>query len=283
MIIDFHTHIFPPRLGELRSEYLARDACFGSIYSSPKAKMATADELVASMDAAGVDYSVALNFGWADHNLCVETNDYILESAARYPKRIVGFCAIQPRAGDRAIYEMERCAKAGMKGVGELRPDAQGFDLADEPVMRPVVEAAQRLGMVMLLHSSEPVGHDYKGKGSVTPDQLYRFITKFPEARVVCAHWGGGLPFYALMPEVAAALQNTYFDTAASPYLYRPQVVNHVLEIVGPGKVLFGSDYPLLPPKRYFSDLTVLGLPSEISDAILGENARRLLGLPKAQ
>ena len=47
VIVDFHTHIFPAWLRERRDEYVKRDACFCSLYSEPKAKMATAEELVA--------------------------------------------------------------------------------------------------------------------------------------------------------------------------------------------------------------------------------------------
>ncbi|MCK4721979.1 MAG: amidohydrolase family protein, partial [Dehalococcoidia bacterium] len=128
MIIDFHTHIVPPWIKERRQEYLGRDPLFDHLYSNPKSKLATADELVASMDDKGVDISIALNIGWTSHELCRETNDYIMEAVAHYPKRLVGFCAIQPKAGDVAIAELERCAKGGLRGIGELRPDVQGFD-----------------------------------------------------------------------------------------------------------------------------------------------------------
>jgi len=103
VIIDFHTHIFPPWLRERRDEYAKSDPCFSLLYSQPKARMATAEELVASMDEAGIDLSVVLNAGWVSHELCVKTNDYILDSVSRYPTRLVGFCAIQPRAEDAAI------------------------------------------------------------------------------------------------------------------------------------------------------------------------------------
>jgi len=95
---------------------------------------------------------------------------------------------------------------------------------------------------------------------------------------VVCAHWGGGLPFYALMPEVATALSNTFFDTAATPFLYRPQVFESVAAMVGADKVLFGSDYPLLSPKRVMEQIESSGLPWESKAMILGGNAQRLLG-----
>ena len=277
MIIDFHTHIFSPGLKGHREEYLARDTCFQLLYSSPNAKIATADELVTAMDQDGVDISVALNFGWQSHELCVETNNYILESIACYSKRITGFCAIQPMAGEKAIYEMERCARAGAKGVGELRPDAQGFNLADRAIMAPVVEAAKKLGLILLFHASEPVGHEYKGKGKVTPEQLYQFIAAFPGVSIVCAHWGGGLPFYALMPEVAQAFQDTSFDTAATPLLYNPQIYRSVLDIIGSEKILFGSDYPLLSAGRLISQIRSVELGAQDINAILGGNAQKLL------
>ena len=277
MIIDFHTHVFPPQLRQNRKDYLGRDPLFARLYSDPKAKVATAEELIASMDEEGIDLSVILNIGWTDHELCQQTNDYIMEAASRYPDRLVGFCAIQPRAGEAAIAEIERCARGGIRGIGELRPDIQGFDLEDEAIMSPVVETAKRHGFVLLTHSSEPVGHEYMGKGSITPDILYRFICRFPQLPIVCAHWGGGLPFYALMPEVKTALKNVFFDTAASPFLYRSEIFKHVAEIVGVDKILFGSDYPLMPPSRIIKQLRSLDMGLEAEALILGGNAEGLL------
>ncbi len=278
-IIDFHTHIFPPRLRENREEYLGRDPLFAHLHSDPKSKVATAEELIASMDEEGIDISIVLNIGWTDHELCRQTNDYIMEAITRYPHRLIGFCAIQPKAGDAAIAEIERCARGGMRGIGELRPDIQGFDLNDEAKMAPVMEAAKSYRLVLLTHSSEPVGHDYKGKGTITPDLLYRFICRFPDVPIVCAHWGGGLPLYALMPEVKTALANVFFDTAASPFLYRPEIFKHIAEIAGVDKILFGTDYPLMPQSRVIKQLESLNMGKEAEALILGGNARKVLGL----
>jgi predicted TIM-barrel fold metal-dependent hydrolase len=277
VIIDFHTHIFPPWLKERRDEYIKRDACFSLLYSQPKARLATAEELIASMDEAGIDLSVALNAGWVSHELCVETNDYILDSVSRYPRRLVGFCAIQPGAGDAAIAEIERCAGAGAKGIGELRSDVQAFDLTDKRTMKPVVDAALKHDLILLTHSSEPVGHEYSGKGSITPDILYSFITAFPNLRVVCAHWGGGLPFYALMPEVARALANVFFDTAATVFLYKPEIFEQVSRIIGSDKILFGTDYPLMSQNRVLAQIQSARLPAKDKAKILGDNAQEML------
>jgi len=277
VVIDFHTHIFPPWIRERRDEYVKRDPCFSLLYSEQKARLATAEELIASMDKARVDLSVALNIGWASHELCIETNDYILDSVSRYPDRLVGFCSVQPKAGDAAIAELERCARAGTQGIGEMRSDVQGFSLADKEVMKSLVDVAVKHDLIFLTHSSEPVGHQYNGKGSITPDVLYSFILNFPDLKLVCAHWGGGLPFYGLMPEVARALSNVFFDTAATAFLYRPEIFEEVSKIVGSDKILFGTDYPLIPQERIAAQVQSIGLAEEIKAKILGGNAQRLL------
>ena len=102
VIIDFHTHIFPPRVIHNRELYIQADPCFAELYSQPNAKLASAEELIASMDSCDIDMSVIANIGWTKHELCVETNDYILENIARYPKRLLGLAAIQPGAGEKA-------------------------------------------------------------------------------------------------------------------------------------------------------------------------------------
>lgn len=279
MIIDFHTHVFPPRVKKNRNKYIESDPSFAILYSDKKAKLASADEVIASMDEAGVDISVILNIGWTTHELCVETNDYILESVARYPQRLIGFCGVQPRSIDAAIAEIERCAREGAKGIGELRPDTQLFDLADQIAMKPLVEVLKKYNLILLTHASEPVGHNYPGKGIVTPDMLYPFIADFPDLTIVCAHWGGGLPFYALMPEVKKAMSNVFFDTAASPFLYNPQVYGQVAQLVGVDKILFGSDYPLLTQSRMIKEIRSLDIPEETKNLILSGNARRLFGI----
>lgn len=241
--------------------------------------MATAEELVASMDQSGVDISVVLNIGWASHELCVRTNDYILEAISRYPHRLIGFCTVQPKMGEAALAEIERCAKQGIKGIGEMRSDIQGFDLGDRDLLSPLVEIALKYGLLFLTHTSEPVGHLYPGKGRITPDKLFSFISLFPQLRVICAHWGGGLPFYALMPEVALVLTNTFFDTAATFFLYRPQIFEQVIKLVGTERILFGSDYPLESPARPIREINRLELPAEVKAKILGGNAQALLAI----
>jgi predicted TIM-barrel fold metal-dependent hydrolase len=157
-------------------------------------------------------------------------------------------------------------------------PNGQGFSLDDERVMRPLVEVAVTHNMPILSHTSEPVGHVYPGKGTVRPDVVYRFVELFPEAVLVCAHWGGGLPFYELMPEVMRKFRNVYYDTAASLYLYRDKIF-FLAGTLMPTKILFATDYPLIPQRRMHSRLVLAGLPRGTLSKIQGENAARLLGL----
>jgi len=276
-IVDCHTHIMTPWVAEHRNELSHVDPCFGALYSNPGAKLATAEDLIRSMDEAEVSASIVLNIGWRDIEMCVRTNDYLLESGSRWPDRIIPYCMVQPTAGDAAVRELERCAAAGARGIGELRPDMQGYSLHDSRLLSPVVDVAMARKMAILVHVSEPVGHQYPGKGTITPEQPYAFARTFPGVTLVCAHWGGGLPFYALMPEVRDALTHVYYDTAATQYLYSPKVFESIVQVVGARHVLFGSDYPLIGHRRALDHARSAGLGPEDEAALLGGNAARLL------
>ena len=280
MIVDFHTHIFPPHFQGDRERLILRDATFGALFSDPRSRLAAAEDLVEAMNAAGVDTAVVMGVGWTDRDVARQANDYILESLHRFPGRLVGFCSVNPAWGEDAVMEVRRCAREGVKGVGELHPDSQGFDLGCKETLAPLMEAVEELGLVLLTHSSEPVGHTYPGKGRTTPEVLYAFLSNFPRNRIVCAHWGGGLPFYSLMPEVASALENVYFDTAASPLLYGPDIIPAIVGLSRPGSVLFGTDFPLIGLSRTLGQVQEAPIPPEAMQGVLGDNARALLGLP---
>jgi predicted TIM-barrel fold metal-dependent hydrolase len=277
MIVDFHTHVFPPQIKSNRDKYVGKDPFFASLYSNPKAALTTTDDLISAMDEQGVNVSVIQNIQWSTLELCAETNDYILESIARYPGRLTGLVVVNLENPDEALKEIERCAKGGAKGIGEMRPADAVLKAADR--LRPVADYLAEKGMILSTHTSEPIGHAYPGKGELTPTALLPFIQAFASLPVVCAHWGGGLPFYALMPEVRKALQNVYFDSAASPYLYQSKVYSVVAGLVGEDKILFGSDFPLLPPRRLLAQIESENLPYETKRRLLSENACRLLRL----
>lgn len=278
MIIDFHTHVTAPEIIARRDEYLVRDAWFRDLYANPKARLSSAEDLIAAMDRSGVGQAVVFGFGWRDMDLCRQDNDYVMEAVATYPERLLGFGIVNPAEGAEAVAEIERCAAGGLRGVGELMPDGQGYRLDDEKVMAPIVEAVMAHEMILLTHCSEPVGHLYPGKGTVTPDEVIRFARLFPDTTLVCAHWGGGTIFYELMPEVARIMCNVYYDTAASPFLYDDDIFSLAARWA-PGKVLFATDYPLITPGRFIPRMEAVRMPTATLRRMLGGNAWRVLKL----
>ena len=75
------------------------------------------------------------------------------------------------------------------------------------------------------------------------------------------------------------ALENVYFDTAISPFLYRPEIYLQVSQLIGADRILFGSDFPVIPQSRLLNEINAAGLPEENREEILYGNAHRLLGI----
>ncbi len=279
MIIDAHTHILPPEIAGAKASYCDLDSWFDQCYRAPKAKFASAESIIASMDQAGVDQAVVTGFAFKDQGLCRVTNDYLIASVRKYPARLIGMAAVQPLDGDRAVYEAERCLEAGLKGIGELLPDGQGFDPGNLAALRPLAGYLSATGWPLMLHSSEPVGHNYPGKGHTWPSKILQLAQNFPDLKIIAAHWGGGLPFYELMPEVQAALQNVYYDTAATTYLYNFNIFRVAVDSAGADKLLFASDFPLLKQGRLIERISAEGNLNQAElEKILGYNAAILFG-----
>src|SRR5436853_1485883 len=269
MLIDFHTHIFPPDVCKHRERYCERDPWFNTLYSNPRAHLATADDLVAEMDVAGVDASVTFSFGWTDPDLIEEGNSYVIDAMRRYPGRIYSMAVLQPTVGIRAVRELERCAQAGMIGLGELMPHGQGYKLSNIAQLSPLIEVVRHYRLLVLSHCSEPIGHLYPGKGDVSLQDIITFLTAFPDVYFVAAHWGGGLPFYSLMPEIQRITTNVWYDTAATVYLYRNTIFPVAATLVGADRILFASDYGLLRQRRIIDHIRQSGLHEEALANIL--------------
>jgi len=275
VIIDFHTHIFPPDVREEREGYLKRDRTFAEMYANPKAKIATAEELLVSMDYAGVAVSVALGFAWREHELCVRHNDYLLEAAAKSKGRIVAFCTVN-MAADEAAGEIVRCAKAGAKGVGELRSESQAWDLNGEPGAR-LAGLAREHGLVLLVHVTEVGGHEYAGKSGLQLGAFYRFALEHPDFPVVGAHFAGGLPF--AMPEAPQVSLTAFADTAARRFLYPETSYRDLIARWGAERLVLGSDFPLVSQKAQIEEVRSNISGEREQRLVLGGNASRLLRL----
>jgi hypothetical protein len=282
MIIDFHAHIFPKSMRENREAYFQDEPEFRLLYESPKSRLCGAREMVAAMDREGVDFSVVFGFPWRRSEHFLAHNEYILESVRRFPDRLIGFCCFDV-FHEQAAREAERCLAAGLSGVGELAFYQAGIDREALAHLEPIMALSRENAAPVLIHTNEPVGHWYPGKAPVRLSQIYRMITTFPENRMVLAHWGGGIFFYHLMrKEVKAQFRNLYVDTAASPFLYDPQIYEIAAKILGADRILFGSDFPLLKPTRYFADMDLVNLNSRDREQLCGLNAAKLLGLGKS-
>lgn len=279
MIIDSHTHILPDEFRDQRERWLSADRTFGALFQDTAATTASAEELVAEMDESGVDMSVVLGYGWTDQETARISNDYLLSVISEYPDRIVPYCSVDPGWGDAALVEVERCLSSGARGIGELHADTQSWSPNDVETLRPMMGLAAEAAVPVVVHASEPVGHAYPGKGTTTPDRLVSLAAAFPDVAFVFAHFGGGMPFYALMPEIAETLSNTYFDSAATPYLYGSDVYRVSVAAAGSDRVMFGSDFPLIRQGRALRGVREGGLSEADESLVLGGNASDLLGI----
>ena len=292
VIIDFHTHILPEQITNNPDSFAERDDYFGFLYTPTPANhtkqfFVTYQQAIEQMDKDGVDKIVIQGWPFISHEHCVLQNDYIMEAMNAYPNRIIGFCVVNPNHGLNAKREVKRCIQAGMAGVGELDPYGQRFSLKDDNFLK-ISDICIDADIPLSIHISEPVGDFYFGKSDVPLNDYVYLIMAKPLLKVILPHWGGGLPFYELMPDISKAFGNVYYDTAASPLICSPQVYMSTINLVGDSRILFGTDYPLLlyPKKEEQPNFLsmVNEIKSEIKDKqalenVLGKNALRLLGM----
>ena len=290
MIVDAHVHYTPPELRVHLDEFIRDEPYWGLLMGGPNSVQgwASAERMIEDMDRAEVDKVLLMGDYRRQHAGCVARNDEALAIVRRYPGRIMPFAMVQPKAGQAALDELARCIDTGMVGVGELGPYGQGYRLDDPDFLR-VVEACINRDVPINLHVNEEVGHYYGGKAATPLLHIYQLAERYPELKLILAHWGGGLLFYELMPEVQRVLRNVWYDTAASPLLYPTErIFRAALAAVDHRKLLYGSDYPLRVYPRiqkepdfqpFLAEIEALGLPPGQQSDLLGGNAARLLGL----
>ncbi|MCE5336467.1 MAG: amidohydrolase [Desulfobacteraceae bacterium] len=280
MVLDVHTHIFPPGIIREREKFFEGEPEFRLLYESPKAKMATAEMLIDSMDRNGVDKSVVFGFPWRMPDHLKFHNEYVIRSAAGLSDRLIPLACLDLFAEECADYAAS-LIRDGFRGFGELAVYGASEELGC--VMsnfREVARLSGASGLAILAHANEPVGHVYPGKAPFGLDFYYSLASAAGGTPLILAHWGGGLLFFELLKkEAPELLANVRYDTAASPYLYRKDVYRIGAQIAGPDKILFGSDFPLISPARYFEEIRDSGLPDSEAAGILGNNAARIFGV----
>lgn len=279
-IIDAHVHLYPPEVNRAPADWAA--ACGEAHWATlctrrrkdgrPVQAFPSLDQLLRDMDAAGVTKAVLLGWYWERPETCVMQNRFYAECLRTHPDRLAAFAAIHPAMTPGEVAWAE---DSGFAGLGELSPHSQGVSLQDRTI-RAMVEEAGRRKLAVNLHVTDPQSRRYPGWVETPLADFVQLAHDFPETNFILAHWGGGLAWSA----EAAALPNVWFDTAASPLLYGPEVWAKAKS----DRVLFGSDYPLVLYPQVNSEPGFGGLIAEarkegVSAAVLGGNAAGLLSL----
>ena len=218
--------------------------------------MVSEGDIIRYLDDSGIDRAIVFGFPWEEHDLVSRNNDEIWEFHQRHPRRIVPFAVLSTKGGDEAYREAARTLNGGFGGIGELAMYHGGWSLSDFEALDPSLKLAKRANVPVMIHVNEPVGHPYPGKIPVDFRGLLHIIEANPEVDFILSHFGGGVFIYGLMPEISGILSRTFLDTAASPFLYDYRIFEIAVRIMGPEKIIFGSDYPLLPLARYLKEWT---------------------------
>ncbi|HEY4277383.1 MAG TPA: amidohydrolase family protein [Conexibacter sp.] len=269
------------------------------------------------MDAHGIDVSLTsiaaplflyeLDVERLDE-LCRQVNDAAARLAAASDGRIVGMATVPITQPELAAAEVRRaCGELGLKGV-EIGTSVGGQVMLDDASLDPFYAAAAEAGAPVLLHpytymlglQSIPgfgrffllnnVGNMVETHLAAARMMLGGVFDRHPSLRVQLSHGGGGLPFQLArldhtyhkreaVREVAKRspfqyLDNFLFDTV----VYDPRPLRFLLELVGPERVVFGTDHP-------FDIADVAGLESvraldgEAAEKVLHQNAARAYGI----
>ncbi len=231
MQADTHVHLF--------SEHLLEKARKEAPFAGGHAL--TLQESLQEAAVCGAQMLVLRGWPFSDMALCQEQNRLIAAAMRTCPDKVKGFCTVSPALGSEALHEAFRCFEAGFIGLGELDPVRQNFSLQDPHFLR-LCSLCEEADKPLNLYTRFPVCEPHGEALSVRA--LLQFIEEHPALTLLLSHYGAGLPFYALMPEVQKKLQNVWFDTAPddSPFLENAQAA--VADCLGREGLLYGSNLP---------------------------------------
>jgi uncharacterized protein len=226
------------------------------------------DELIANMDANGVDMVVGFPKANPHTDYRIE-NERIIAAMKQHPARIVAFARINPYFGAKVVADVHDYASKGALGL-KIHPlrDFSGNRVNDPELMFPIVEAAQQEKLLLLVHS----GNSW----NCAPTLIADLARNFPRANFVIAH-SAGFEGHQEAIAVMRHQDNLYVDTASNGY---PDITTNVVRALGPERVIYGSDHPTLPFGFELGKVVkYAGLNSDQLDLILGKNLTRLLGI----
>jgi predicted TIM-barrel fold metal-dependent hydrolase len=270
LIIDTHVHIYPSEIARASAEIAEREPHFGAMLRDCGGALCTAEDLMAEMSGDGVAESWVCGFGFNDPGLCRISNDYACEAAWRSDGKLKWLCVVPPAARG-AVAEIERCAVLGAIGVGEIAPDAQGWEIDERRETWRVAGTCHEHNMYLLVHV-DPCGADAK----VRAGDVGVFARNHPELVIVASCLGGGLFLCESMREARCDLRNVYYDTSAATSLCDGSILDAACR-VAPRKIIFGSDFPSQRVARCMETLSEARLSDEDTGRLFRKNAREML------
>ena len=213
------------------------------------------------------------------------SNEEIAEGAARNADALIAFASVDPAKGRAGARTLRRLVEEhGMRGA-KFHPSLQGFS-PDDRRMYPVFAELETLGVPAIFHTGQTgIGAGLPGGAGVklslsNPMLLDTLAADLPGLQIVMAH--PSFPWQDEALSVATHKSNVWIDLSGwSPKYFPPQLVRYANSLLQ-DKVLFGSDYPLIPPDRWLSDFDALDVKPTVRQKIVKDNAVRLLGLAAA-
>ena len=196
------------------------------------------------------------------------SNEIGLELVDRHPDRFDSFCYLNPSLPvDFSLAEIDRCVVNGpMRGI-KLWISVH----ADDPRLDPIMERARQLGVPVLHHAW------YKATGFAfnesTPAQIATLARRHPQVTIIMAHLAGG--GWRGVRDVAA-YPNVVVDTSgAQPHA---GLVTYAIDLLGPERVVYGSDWPIRDFAVQRARVEGAGLDPVARDLVMGGNMLRILG-----
>lgn len=277
MVIDIHTHTFPEKIADVAVKKLSSS---GHI---PYFSNGTAAGLKASMQKAGIDYSVVLPV--ATNPLKLDSmNTVSIEQNGK--DGLIYFGAMHPDAPDWKE-QLERLAKNKIKGI-KIHPVYQNVDIDDIRYLR-ILNRAAELGLIVLMHAGDDIG--FPDVVRCSPKMTANALRQVGDIKIILAHMGG----WKNWKEVAGNLANTsaMLDTAFALGKITPlddtfskdflNLLNEsdfikLVRAFGSHRILFGTDSPWTDQKQSLDLIKNLPLTDDEKNKILGKNAFKLLG-----
>jgi len=260
-VIDIHTHAFP--------DFLAAHAISRlEGHARVKAHLdGTVAALIESMDRTGISRSVVCSIATEPRQFAA-----ILKwSLGIAGPRLVPFPSVHPGSAT-AVEEVGRVAAAGFLGI-KLHPEYQDF-YADDPRLADFYRAVHAAGLIILFHAGYDIGFPESERSA--PGRILQVVRSFPGLRAIASHLGG----FRQWEEVAADLlgSDLYLDTSYTLGHIPPDLFLSIVEGHHADRILFGSDSPWADQGEALREFRALGLDPAREEAILGGNARTLLG-----